>query len=71
MQRTGRIARACLVLVASAPGAFACPTCRDALARADARWASGFSLGVAFLLVTVGLVAGLFSFAVWRSVRSS
>lgn len=58
------------LFVALAPRAFACPTCRDALARADARWAHGFSLSVAFLLGALVLILGTFSFAVWRSIRS-
>ncbi|MBL8859103.1 MAG: hypothetical protein JNL28_11390 [Planctomycetes bacterium] len=63
---------AALVLVALVMGsiATACPTCRDALAVADARWAHGFSVSVLFLLIALGLIVGTFAFAVWRAVRT-
>lgn len=50
--------------------ATACPTCRDALAVADTRWAQGFSVSVLFLLSALGLIVGTFAFAVWRAVRT-
>ena len=65
-----RIVGILFALVLTSPGVFACPTCRDALARADARWAHGFSVSVVFLLAALVAIVGTFSFAVWRAVRS-
>ena len=48
----------------------ACPTCRDALAASDAKWAHGFSVSVLFLLGALAAIVGTFSFAVWRATRS-
>lgn len=58
------------VLAFAATPAAACPTCRDSLALAEARWSHGFSVSVFFLLGTLALVAGSFAFAVWRAVRN-
>lgn len=61
-----------LILLACITGsiAAACPTCKDALAVADARWAHGFSVSVLFLLSALVGIVGTFAFAVWRAVRS-
>lgn len=56
-------------LAALAPDAVACPTCRDALAEADARWALGFAESIAFLLSALALVTGGLAWAVRRAVR--
>jgi heme/copper-type cytochrome/quinol oxidase subunit 2 len=61
---------AALGLWAAASPAAACPTCRDALAASDAKWAHGFSVSVLFLLAVLVVVVGTFSFAVWRATRS-
>jgi hypothetical protein len=57
-------------LIATAGSAAACPTCRDALAASDAKWAHGFSVSVLFLLGALAAIVGTFSFAVWRATRS-
>lgn len=58
------------LLFAPLGSAAACPTCRDALAVSDAKWAHGFSVSVVFLLAALALVVGSFSFAVWRATRT-
>ena len=58
------------VLWAATGTAAACPTCREALAASDAKWAHGFSVSVLFLLGALFAIVGTFSFAVWRATRS-
>jgi len=65
-----RFCIAAFAVAALSPIAFTCPTCREALARGDARWAHGLSLGIVFLLTALLLIVGTFSFAVWRSTRA-
>jgi hypothetical protein len=57
-------------LVIATRSAAACPTCRDALALSDAKWAHGFSVSVLFLLGALAAILSTFSFAVWRAMRS-
>jgi hypothetical protein len=65
-----RLSRAAIAIAALSPSAFTCPTCREALARGDARWAHGLSLSIVFLLTALLAIVGTFSFAVWRSTRA-
>lgn len=65
-----RSARVLMALAGLSGAAAACPTCRNALAGAEARWAQGFGLSIAFLLGVLGLVLGAFALAVWRAVRT-
>ena len=65
-----RLAALILVAWATESVAAACPTCRDALAVADVKWAHGFSVSVLFLLSALLGIVGTFAFAVWRAVRS-
>ena len=66
-QRTVMVAAA---LIGATQSAAACPTCRDALAVSDAKWAHGFSVSVVFLLGALVAIIGTFSFAVWRATRT-
>jgi len=65
-----RLALRAAAAVALSSSAFTCPTCREALARGDARWAHGLSLSIVFLLTALMAIVGTFSFAVWRSTRA-
>jgi len=69
--KTARAVLSILTALCAATGtAAACPTCRDALAASDAKWAHGFSVSVLFLLGALAAIVGTFSFAVWRATRS-
>lgn len=59
------------VIGACAARAGACPTCRDSLAEADARWSRGFALSIAFLLGALAVVGTAFFLAVRRGIRST
>ncbi|MDZ4773184.1 MAG: hypothetical protein SGI72_08640 [Planctomycetota bacterium] len=65
-----RLVSAFSAFLFTAGSAAACPTCRDALAVSDAKWAHGFSVSVLFLLAALAGIVGSFSFAVWRATRT-